>query len=139
MERWLSVVGYEGWYEVSDRGRVRSLDRVVTDRGSLRQRRFRGRVLKLAPYEREDGPSYFQVSLSRDGQVDHPMVHCLVLAAFVGPCPVGQESLHGPGGGQDNRWPENLAYGTHWQNIMEKWRDGTMQATLTGLARGQLR
>jgi NUMOD4 motif len=125
MERWLPVVDWEDWYEVSDRGQVRSLDRIVTQVnrwGSLTTRRHWGHI--LAPVLNKRG--YFQVKLCRNGQRETWHVHCLVLRAFVGACPEGQESLHGPGGQQDNRWPENLCYGTHWQNMMEKYRDGTM-------------
>lgn len=44
-ERWVPIEGYEGMYEVSDLGQVRSLDRVVPDR-YRGQRRLRGRVLR---------------------------------------------------------------------------------------------
>ena len=47
-ETWLPVVGYEGLYEVSDQGRVRSVDRVVaalTKSGGPGQRQFRGKIL----------------------------------------------------------------------------------------------
>jgi hypothetical protein len=55
------------------------------------------------------------------------LVHRLVLEAFAGPCPPGQEALHGPGGGLDNRWPENLSWGTHSKNVgPDKYRDGTI-------------
>ncbi|MGH8236046.1 MAG: NUMOD4 domain-containing protein [Steroidobacteraceae bacterium] len=49
-EKWLPVVGWEGLYEVSDQGRVRSLDRTVempcTRWGGTLKRLTRGRVLK---------------------------------------------------------------------------------------------
>ena len=50
-EEWRPVVGWEGLYEVSSLGRVRSLDRIEVVRrlGSLVQRPRRGKVLKAGP------------------------------------------------------------------------------------------
>jgi NUMOD4 motif len=44
-ENWLPIVGYEGLYEVSDLGRVRSLDRIV-ERKDGRQQRVPATVLR---------------------------------------------------------------------------------------------
>lgn len=52
------------------------------------------------------------------------LVHRLVMLAFVGLCPPGQEVLHGPGRELDNRLV-NLKYGTHSENTLDKYRDGT--------------
>jgi hypothetical protein len=56
----------------------------------------------------------------------HQLVHQLVLEAFVGPRPDGMESLHGLGGKLDNRYPENLRWGTSSENHLDQYRDGTM-------------
>lgn len=100
-ERWLPVPGYEGLYEVSDQGRVRSID--CLDRLG-RRRKGRVRVLTRDGY-------YLKVSLSRDGKLKSFWVHALVLTAFVGPRPEGMECCHGPGGPLDNRL-ENLRWDT---------------------------
>lgn len=76
-ECWLPVAGYEGLYEVSDRGRVRSVDALVANGTSTRLRK--GRVLKTLP---KDG--YRCVSLSGGGVVKRRKVSRLVAAAFVG-------------------------------------------------------
>lgn len=115
-ERWLPVSGYEGSYEVSDLGRVRSLDR-ITDRG----RKWRGRVMSPAPM-RSNG--YLIVSLWRDGSQRTTLVHRLVLSAFVGPAPDGAEGLHGDGDPENNKLT-NLSWGTHSENEMDKVRHGT--------------
>ena len=125
MERWLPVADYEGLYEVSNLGRVRSLDRIVSQVnrwGSVSQHPVRGRVLCPVAL----GP-YLGVHLS-NREKHTELVHLLVLEAFEGTCPEGQEARHGPGGSRDNRWPENLCYGTHARNCGEdKRRDGTAQ------------
>lgn len=113
-ERWLPVVGYEGLYEVSDLGRVRSLDRFAPGRFS------RGRVLKPSLAE-----SRLTLHLCRHGISKARRVHQLVAEAFLGRCPEGLEVCHGPGGRLDNR-PLNLTYGAKAKNYgPDKVRDGT--------------
>lgn len=76
-EEWRPIAGYEGLYEVSSLGRVRSLDiRVRTYQGT---RARRGRLLRFKP--RPDG--YKTVSLSRDSKVTDFLVHRLVASAFI--------------------------------------------------------
>lgn len=116
IERWLPVLGYEDRYMVSSRGNVLSLPREV------HVGRWRGGPLKLTL-----GTGYPSVSLSRDGHVESRNVHVLVLEAFDGPRPAGCEALHGPGGPLDNRWPENLRWGTPAENAGDRLRDGTHQ------------
>ncbi len=79
MENWKAIKNYEGLYEVSDLGRVRSLDRMVAvPHGG--QRLAKGQVLK--PKQHRDG--YLCVFLSKKQKQICPMIHKLVLEAFVG-------------------------------------------------------
>jgi hypothetical protein len=120
-ETWLPVPGWEGLYEVSDLGRVRSLPHLVPSRNrwSPYLLPVRGCVLKTRIRHR-----YLAVVLVRQGTRLDMSVHRLVLSAFVGPCPPGQESRHGPGGALDNRLI-NLCYGTRVENAADRVRDGT--------------
>lgn len=121
---WRPVVGYEGLYEVSDQGRVRSVDRKPA-RGSRR-----GRLLRLTAA----GYGYLSVSLHRNGRQQTATVHSLVADAFLGPRPDGMTVCHGPAGKLDNT-PANLSYGTHAKNMGEdRRRDGTAN---TGVRNGQ--
>jgi len=120
---WLPVPGYEGTYEVSDRGLVRSLDRyeVLTGtRGGVRHRR--GRVLHSFTMKTEP---YLYVRLSKDGQAQTRTVHSIVLEAFAGPRLPGQECRHGVGGPRDNRWPENICWGSKSENTFDQVEHGT--------------
>jgi hypothetical protein len=117
IERWLPVVGWEGLYEVSSHGQVRSLDRWVTMKNG-RRRPHRGRVLRPGLY------AHYLVVVLSDGIKITKYVHDLVLRAFVGPPPLGMECLHGPNGQLNNRLG-NLSWGTRCQNMMDKQRDGT--------------
>lgn len=118
-ERWLPVVDWEGFYEVSDRGQVRSLDRRVPHRRGMMQLRGRPLVLGLST------SGYPDVILSRDGKAVTFAVHTLVLCAFAGPRPPDQEACHGPAGKLINHWPENLRWDTRGENNLDQVRDGT--------------
>lgn len=115
-EEWRAVVGFEGSYEVSDLGGVRSLDRVI-ELSDGRRKRLRGRALKPV----SDPRGYLQVTL---GRRNRRYVHTLVAEAFHGRRPDGMVVLHGPGGSTDNR-KVNLSWGTQAQNIADMVRDGT--------------
>lgn len=126
-EHWRPVVGWEDLYEVSDQGRVRSLDRWIAHQGGSRF--HAGRVLKPAPHN----AGYPKVNLcpgkddERARERECAYVHRLVLEAFEGPRPPGMEACHGPGGPADNRWPgSGLHWGTPEENGLDKVRDGTI-------------
>jgi len=112
---WLPVAGYEGLYEVSSCGSIRSLPR-KTRTGLLG-----GRTLK--PQIQKNG--YHRVTLSRDGKSARLLVHRIVLCAFRGPCPAGQEARHLNGNAADNR-VVNLAWGTRSENAFDRVRHGTL-------------
>lgn len=79
VEEWRAVVGFEGAYEVSNLGRVRSIDREIPHNGGRGLRRLRGKVLSPSP----NGPyGYLSVML---GAGCRRYVHRLVAAAFIGP------------------------------------------------------
>ena len=121
-EEWRPVPEYEGLYEVSDQGQVRSVDRMViySDR---RQRWYPGVMLRPAPSGKV--VPHLCVALSVNGRPKTRQVHQLVMEAFVGPCPEGQQVRHGPGGSLDNRLV-NLCYGTPKENTADRERDGTV-------------
>jgi hypothetical protein len=106
-EHWLPVVGYEGFYEVSDLGRVRSVPH-RDGQGRFHQGRIR------RPQWSGQG-KYQALFLSMNGVLKQRYVHALVLEAFVGPAPGGMECLHGDDDKTNNRL-ENLTWGTHAQN-----------------------
>lgn len=113
----MPVPGYED-YEVSDQGRVRSLTRSVRSRWGT-PKALKGRVLRQC-----DQGKYLVVTLYRDRVPKMFTVHRLVLLAFVGPCPEGQEGLHFDDDGKNNRL-ENLRWGSHIENARDcKRNDG---------------
>lgn len=116
-EIWKSVVGFEGAYECSNMGRVRSVARDV-QRG--------GRTVRLDGYELQPGSArdgYKRVVLCRDSVMKTCKVHQIVAEAFNGPRPEGLITRHKNDDKHDNR-ADNLEYGTHIQNAADLKRNG---------------
>lgn len=113
-ETWRQIPGHPG-YEVSDHGRVRSVDRYVETTNG--QRRFyRGQMLRPGRAKSK----HVTVAI---GKGNSQYVHTLVLTAFVGPCPPGHECLHKDDIHDDNRL-ERLRWGTRSENMLEAWANG---------------
>jgi len=130
-ERWLPVVGFEGTYEVSDHGRVRSLDRVISftarwKSGIVRTIQTKKPGMMLKPGIASHG--YPTVALSRceGGQrlYGSHCVHILVLTAFTGPCPPGLEACHNDGN-RKNPYLNNLRWDTREANAADAATHGT--------------
>ncbi len=109
LEQWKSVVGFEGLYEVSNKGRVRSLNK------------FKARVLKQS----FNAAGYRTLTLSAHNVIYKRYVHRLVLEAFVGPCPKGMESRHLDGNPANNT-RGNLIWGTKLENRNDIVRHGRL-------------
>ncbi|MBH0121551.1 NUMOD4 motif-containing HNH endonuclease [Rhodococcus sp. CX] len=119
MEQWRPIPGYEGGYEVSDQGRVRSLDR-ITYRGE-KQIRLKGKI--LSPGKRKQ-TGHLYVNLHRPGERRTFKVHRLVLLAFVGPPPAGSEyALHADDDPSNNRL-SNLRWGSQVDNMNDMSENG---------------
>lgn len=118
-ERWLPVVGYEGYYEVSDQGRVRSLDRVILHPSKGETRR-RGAI--MTQHKSKSG-GYPAVRLSRDGVGRVTKVHRLVAEAFI-PNPEDKPFVLHWDDNPDNPSVENLRWGDRLDNAQDSVRNG---------------
>jgi hypothetical protein len=105
VDRWLPVVGFEGYYEVSDRGHVRSVGRTVTRRNGS-PIPVRSRVLK--PF-RMGG--HLAILLERHPVRRRARVSNLVLEAFVRPRRDNTAARH-KDGDIDNNALSNLSWGS---------------------------
>jgi hypothetical protein len=122
MEGWLPVVGYEGQYEVSDQGQVRSVRRVVI-RSNGRPYTVPACILKQFGGGSDD--SHQQVKLyRRKPDYSTEQVATLVLTAFEGSCPPGMEACHNDGNPFNNR-RTNLRWDTRSENTFDMVRHGT--------------
>ena len=131
---WKDVVGFEGIYQVSNEGRVRSLDR-VSDRG----RRLKGKVLATAPGGRTG--EYRSVQLFfLNGDVKREYVHRLVAEAFLGTPKEGLQVNHIDENKANNKvtnleWvtpSENINYGSRNEKDIAKKSKPVEQLTKAG-------
>jgi len=120
MEEWRDITEYEGVYQVSSLGRVRSLDRIVRASGPVPARKHQGRVLSAA----DNGKGYLHLSLAKNGTIKTHRVCRLVAAAFHGSCPEGKECAH-LDGTRNNDIPENLRWVTPSENMLHMHEHGT--------------
>lgn len=114
-EKWLPVLGHEGAYEVSDHGKVRSIDRIIRH-STGHSHKVRGKL--LTPWA--DRKGYLRVGLPNRRRA---AVHQLVLEAFVGVCPPLLVGCHANDNPVDNR-AVNLRWGTRSENSRDAVRNG---------------
>lgn len=126
VETWRAVPGFEGRYEVSSLGAVRSLATGSAARSVPRL---------LTPKPDKDG--YRVLGLRRDGRRTFLRVCRLVLSAFVGPQPDGCEASHLDGTKRDHL--TNLRWETRPVNNRHRHEHGTMPCKLTAAGVRELR
>ena len=129
-EVWKWVPGYEGFYKVSNIGRVKSISRQV-----LRVRQGRVNHMFTIPEKilkpgSRSGRELF-VYLCQEGVNTPFAIHRLVLLAFVGPCPNGMEGCHNDGNRRNNRL-DNLRWDTHKNNQHDMYSHGTAKIFRSG-------
>ena len=115
MEKWKDVPGFEGRYQVSNRGRVRSLDQMKKVKNGGQQP-WPGRVLKTPP----DNYGYPCVNL---GIGNKNKVHRLVAVAFLYPVK-GKDRVNHIDGVKSNNDVRNLEWCTPREDILHAYRTG---------------
>lgn len=119
-ERWLPVVGYEGLYEVSDMGRIKSVARVIQRKGG-RVNPIPKKILKPITA----GKRYPMANLYSEAKMRSHLWHRIVAEAFLGPCPEGHQVAHNDGNPFNNKLA-NLRYATVLENNHDKFKHGTV-------------
>lgn len=119
-EVWKDIPGYEGRYQASTEGRIRSVNRLVTQRaknGTPYVRKVKARILPGST--RGDG--YILVSL---GHAKPHYAHVLVALTFLGERPQDADVCHNDGNPSNNKIT-NLRYDSRSENIIDACRAGT--------------
>ena len=122
-ECWLPVVGFEGRYEVSSFGQVRSLERTLqlTSHPRLKERTFKARVLSQkvnTPHSKKNGYTRMQVCLWKENKEYTRNVARLVAEAFIPNHHGAPFVLHLDDDATNNR-VGNLQWGDHAENVRQ--------------------
>lgn len=117
MEIWKDIPGYEGKYQASNLGRIRSLDRQLGIPGKKGFRTMKGRVLRPGPTK--SGHLYVVLGHGASGSP----VHQLIALTFIGPRPNGKDVCHNDGDPTNNQ-ADNLRYDTRANNILDTFKIG---------------
>lgn len=124
-EKWVDIIGYEGIYQVSNCGRVKSLDRIIYFTGANQfgsfstSKKIKGRIIQ--PSLNKDG--YYQISLYKNGKAENKFVHQLVAIAFI-PNPQNKPTVNHRDGEKTNNNANNLEWATekeqqyHSRNVL---------------------
>jgi hypothetical protein len=137
MEIWKDIPDYEGLYQVSNYGNVKSLDQKKIDKRG--RKRFRaGKILK----KQKGTIKYFYVFLSKKGKVKSYLVHYLVAMVFLGyvkknkkividhidnnPCNNNVKNLqiisNRENTTKDQKNTSSKYVGVHWHKSYDKWQ-----------------
>jgi len=134
-EEWRAIPGWEGLYEASSSGRIRSLDRVIMRphvSGRLIPLKRRGQLMKQVAWP---GSRYLTVTLKIAGQAKTAEVQTLVCSTFHGPRPVRGHAAHNDGD-PSNNWSTNLRWATASENMRDAIAHGTAsRANRHGMAK----
>jgi hypothetical protein len=118
-EEWRPVVGYEGLYEISSHGRLRSIDAVTISPGGKKYTR-QGRLISLTT----EGIGYWRALLYRGDGRRGRKIHQLVAESFLPPKPTPAHVINHIDGVRKNNRPENLEWVTQGENIRHAYRIG---------------
>lgn len=125
-EIWLPIDGFEGIYEISNMGKVKSVERTITyiNRwGTETNRTFKSCILK--PSQDKDG--YLYVTLKKNGIETYKKIHRLIAEAFI-PNPQNKPTVnHKNHNRQDNR-VENIEWATYLEQYDNIWKNNVENA-----------
>lgn len=113
-EEWKEIIEFEGYYEVSNLGRVRSVERRLEDKAG-RERTFKGVIMKQQVHYK----GYMMVWLRRSGNRQKMYVHRLVATAFH-PNPEDKEMVNHKDKDRQNNHFENLEWVTIEENTYHR-------------------
>lgn len=123
MEKWKPIIGFEGLYECSNLGNLRSVTKIVR-RDENSTKIIKGRVIK----QQMGTSGYKCVTFSKDGKLSNHRVHRLIAASFIKNPNEKAQVNHINEIKTDNR-SENLEWVTHHENQLHGTRIERLKAS----------
>ena len=117
MEEWKDIPNYEGLYQISNLGRIKSLEKMLKNKNGYRKSEEK----ILIPQRRKNG--YLKVELYKNGQRKTFMIHRLVGEAFVFK-PENKCEINHKDGNKENCCVSNLEWITHSENMQHAVEKG---------------
>ena len=118
MENWKDIIGYEGLYQVSNLGNVKSLSKTVLNRGKYpsisKEKIFKYRIDKYG---------YALFRFTKNNKRKNILGHRLVALAFL-PNPENKPQVNHIDGNKLNNNMDNLEWNTAKENVNHSWRNG---------------
>ncbi|MES2620168.1 MAG: NUMOD4 domain-containing protein [Bacteroidota bacterium] len=124
MEIFKDIKGYEGFYQVSNLGTVRSIERKYIDSKGVQKRRS-GKV--LSPFKTRCG--YLLVIVSKEGIAIKYSIHRLVAETFINKVDK-RECVNHIDGNKQNNAVDNLEWCSHSENIKHAFRTGLKKPSM---------
>ena len=115
-EIWKDIKGYEGCYQVSSSGRIKSIERIV--RGPSGNKKIKSRILK----EFKNQFGYYMVSLFKNGKHKNFQVHRLVAHSFI-LNPLNLPQVNHIDGNKENNCVDNLEWITNRDNVIHAYKN----------------
>jgi hypothetical protein len=115
-EEWKDIPNYENIYQVSNMGRVKSLNRIIENKKGQIQK-YKGKILS----PRFSNRGYYQVNLSENNKPTLFSVHRLVMLSFVGPSNLLVDHIDR---NPKNNKLENLRYVSNQENTFNRGAKG---------------
>ena len=117
-ETWKAISDYEGYYEVSNLGQIRSVNRVVITRNNKKYH-YKSKLLKQQPHNSK----YLKVELVKESKQKTYLVHRLVANTFI-PNPQSKPQVNHKDGNKQNNIHTNLEWSTSKENNKHAWETG---------------
>ena len=115
-EEWKDIKGFEGWYQVSNLGQVRSVERQINNNGTLQT--YKSHILKQSITNK----GYYYVVLYKNSKGYHKNIHRLIAEHFIDnlnnlPC------VNHIDGDKKNNSLSNLEWCSHQYNIQHTYKN----------------
>lgn len=132
-ELWTAIDKFEGYYEISNHGRVRSIDRLVIFRNNKGKRFYKGKILKQKYHD-----GYAMVNLNINKDMKTLYVHHLVADHFV-PNPNNLPVRNHDDGVKSNNYYENIIWCTSAENNIHALEKGLRTNNISGILESNIK